>query len=296
LDPVFRQPLPPNPTGFNIQDQLGRLVLASDIVVPELDPRGNPSAARYESWRKANHSRIGIPSNTYSIKGRGMVACLSTLERRFLSYCEMNPMVLEIRSQYPEWDTNKSTAALDADKRLLETDIMTVDFVLTLQVPRSRKVRYHAISCKRYEDLQKESTSRRHAREIRRLGLWGCTHEIFTEYSFTKIQDKNNQRLLQYMLHTENIYDHARPAYQLANIIRRAKGAGDLDQLITWAAKQLGFDRDMGYRLFGIAHFIGYMVCDHTKELLPETKMEFTEENRHFLPRLDVNLLPMSRT
>jgi len=291
LSSVLRPSHPENPTGFNLETQLGRFVLSSKNSVPEFDPRGHPSAESYEAWRKANHSRIGIPSNTYSIKGRGMVACLSDLERRFLSYCEMNPMVLEIRSQYPEWDRKKSASALASDEKLLETDIMTIDFVLTLQSSHTNKVRYHAVSCKTYKELYLPKTIRRHAREVEFLRLWGCTHQIVTEFFFSKYQDVNNQRLLQFMLHTKNIYELIPAAYKFASLIRRAKGSGSLDELIAWAAKQLGLALDAGYTLLGVAHYVGFMVCDHSKELLPETQLDFNEESRNFLPRIDPNLI-----
>lgn len=296
LNYVERVPQPRNPTGFNLEDQLGRPILTSDIIVPARDRRGNPSAATYESWRKANHSRVGIPSNTYSIKGHGVVACLSDLERRLLSYCEMNPLVVEIRSQYPEWDRNKSHQRVASDERLLETEVMTIDFVLTLQIPSSRKVRYHAISCKPYTALCDDEVIRRHEREIERLSLWNCTHQIITEHSFTSIQDRNNQRLLQYMLHSGNVYLYADDAYQLAKTLRYANAEGDYDHVLTWAGKRNGWCRDEGYRLFGIAHFLGYMVCDHSHELLPETPVKLDELNRKYLPRLNLNLLPGGAT
>ncbi|QDD66644.1 hypothetical protein EJD96_21985 [Herbaspirillum seropedicae] len=169
---------------------------------------------------------------------------------------------------------------------------MSIDFVLTLQVPRSNRVHYHAVSCKPFSMLTKLDVIRRHEREISTVGLWGCTHQIFTDRCITRVQDRNNQRLLQFMLHTENVSDHAHEAYQFSQLILKAKGDGDLDGLIIWAAAKMGRNRDYGYKLFGIAHFLGYMVCDHSVELLPETRVNLTKNDRHFLPRFNPIQLP----
>lgn len=295
-----RPPRPPNPTGFYIQDLSGRPILSSDIVIPSRDPRGHHCARNFESWKKARASRIGIPSNTYSIKGHGPVACLSNLERQVLSFLEMNPAVVQIRSQYPEWDFAKIAERRRNNRNytMRETEMLTIDFVVTYQAPGTRELKYHAISCKPYTDLVLDEVIRRHDKEWSFVSLWDCTHEIMTEHSISEIEDRNNQRLLQYMLYTEDVYLYAGNAHALAIALDSLNPDGDYDHVLTWVGHRFDWSRDDAYRYFGIAHFLGYMTFDHSRELLPEAPMfaqrpELLDvDYRDFLPSMNLSRLP----
>ncbi|QJQ03417.1 hypothetical protein C798_25230 [Herbaspirillum rubrisubalbicans Os34] len=293
----YREPVPrpPNPTGFHIEDLKGNPILSSDIIVPRTDPRGNVSARYFESWKKAKDSRIGIASNTYSIKGFGPVACLSDLERRVLSYLEMCPFVVEIRSQYPEWDRIKVGKRRAANTGIPKSGVMTIDFVVTYQIPGSRELRYHAISCKPYDQIFEDEVVGRHQREIALLSIWNCTHQIMTEHSITDIQDRNNQRFMQLMLHTENVYSCAENAMKLANRLNKVSIQGDYDFVLAVIGDEYGWDLNTSYKYFGVAIFLGYLKYDHSKEFLPESEvLDLTDERRQLLPRLQYSTLPTS--
>lgn len=268
-------PRPENPTGLYIQDLQGRPILTADIIVPTRDPRGHPSAREFDSWKKALASKIGVPNNTFSIKGHGAVACLSNLERQVLSSLEMNPAVVEIRTQYPEWNFLEIAERRRSNRyyQMREVEMFTVDFIITYQIPGTHELRYHAISCKPLDYLLDDDVVRRHEKEIRYLALWGCTHEIMTEYSISEIEDLNNQRLLQYMLYVENVYHYANHAHALAIALDSLRPDGDYDDVLAWLGNQFDWTRNDAYRYFGIAHFLGYLKFDHSRELLPESPM-----------------------
>lgn len=91
-----------------------------------------------------------------------------------------------------------------------------------------------------------------------------------TEHTFGLNESVNNQRLLQYMLYVEDISLHQTEALDLTNIISRDRALKTCDSKIDMAASYLGWTRDKGYRIFGIANFLGYLRLDHAYELLPD--------------------------
>lgn len=274
-----KYPPPHNPTGFNLADLKAPAILQVPIEVPSHDPRGHPCAVNFESWKRIKECSVGIASNTFSHKGHGRVACLSNLERIGLSHFEMNPHVLEIRSQYPEWDRGKFTQRLVRGDNIPKNDVMTIDFVLTIKIPGSSRLHYHGISFKPYKDLELEKNPERHERERKILGLWGATHEIMTEHTFSEKEDVNNQRLFQYMLHVTDINRYAKLAKDFAKRLLSSTAKGTYDRVITMNAKAMRQSRDEGYRLYALAHFLGYLRFDHRNDLLPESPFGETRED-----------------
>ena len=284
----LKYPPPHNPTGFNLADLKEPTILQVPIEVPTHDPRGHPCAVNFESWKRIKDCRFGIASNTFSHKGHGHVACLSNLERIGLSHFEMNPYVLEIRSQYPEWDRGKFAQRLIRGDDIPKNGVMTIDFMLTIKLPGSSQLHYHGVSFKPYKDLELDNNPERHERERQALGLWGATHEIMTEHTFSEREDVNNQRLFQYMLHVTDINHYAKLARDFAKKLLSSKAKGTYDRVITINANAMGISRDEGYRCYALAHFLGYLRFDHQHELLP--KSPFPENREDFGPTLKYRL------
>jgi hypothetical protein len=263
-------PRPFNQSGFYLDNLSGRPSLSWPPELPKHDTRGNPSVPEFESWKKAQDSKIGIPGNYFSFKGGGKVACHSSLEQGHLSYFEMNPFVVEIRTQYPEWSRSQYAQLKGIQGRMLKRSLMSIDFMLTLKIPGRSVLHYHGVSTKPYEFIRDPAVKRRHLREAAMLAEWGCTHEIMTEHTFTMKEVHNNQRLLQYMLHTEDISTYQGEAAIFADMLYGDKVPRSCDAKIDLVAHHFGWTRDKGYRVFAIANFLGYLAVDHTYEILPE--------------------------
>jgi hypothetical protein len=260
-------------SGFYLADLTGRPVLSWPPELPNHDPRGNPSVPNFEHWKKAQDSKIGIAGNYFSFKGGGMVPCHSSLEHRHLSCFEMNPFIVEIRAQYPEWRRSLYQQLKGVHMRMPKRSLMTIDFVLTLQIPGNTDLRYHAVSIKPYELLTQPAVVRRHKREAEVLAEWGCTHEIMTGHTIGPNEAINSQRLLQYMRYVEDISLHRTEALDLSNIISRDRALKTCDEKIEIAANSLGWSRDKAYRIFAVANFLGYLSLDHAYELLPNSPL-----------------------
>lgn len=265
---------PANETGFYLADLPGRPFLEWPPALPEADPRGHPNATEFEGWKKAQASKVGIAGNFASIKGRGKVACHSNLERRLLFSFEMNPYVVEIRTQYPEWNSDLYWTLKELGLRMRKRDLITIDFILTLKIPGRPGFHYHAVSCKPYEKLKKGTVKRRHQREIALLAKWGCTHEVMTEHSLTDLEDENNLRLHDFMVRSrKRIAFYTEAARKFAEFLLSLPIGGTADRLIGIVCKKLRCSLKHGYRCLALAHFRGFLEVDHRYPLLPESRL-----------------------
>lgn len=278
LDYVRSFPRPLNQSGFYLSDLTGRPLLSWPPELPRHDTRGNPSVPEFEAWKKAQDSKIGIAGNYFSFKGRGRVPCHSSLEHGHLSCFEMNPFIVEIRTQYPEWSRSQYLQTKGNQVRMPKHSLMSIDFMLTIKIPGRLGLHYHGVSTKPYELLSDPAVRRRHERETAMLAEWGCTHEIMTEHTFTSNEVRNNQRLLQFMLHTEDISTHEDEAAALADQLSEDNVLRSFDKKIDLVARRSGWTRDKGYRVFAIANFLGYLAVDHAYEIFPERPLHLQKK------------------
>lgn len=265
---------PANDTGFYLADLPGRPFLEWPPALPEFDPRGHPNATEFEGWKKAQASKVGIAGNFASIKGRGRVACHSNLERRLLFSFEMNPYVVEIRTQYPEWNSDYYWTLKELGLRMRKRDLITIDFMLTLKIPGRPGFHYHAVSCKPYGYLIKGTVKRRHRREVAALAKWGCTHEVMTEHSLTDLEDDNNQRLTDFMGRSkQKIALYTDDTRRFAECLLSLPFGGTADKLVGTVCKEFRWSLGKGYRCLALAHFRGLLEIDHKYPLLPESRL-----------------------
>lgn len=263
-------------TGFRLQSLVGRPILEWPPVLPSFDPRGHRNASEFEAWKKAQDSSRGVAGNHYSIKGNGRIPCLSTVEKQHLSCFELNPYVIEIRMQYPEWDSVKFQQYKAGKRRFPKNGIMTIDFMLTLKIPGDSCLRYHAVSSKEAVDLETPSVIRRNKREANAVQRWNATHELLADTGYSKLEYSNNERILQFMKKVDfhsSFSTISRDTATFAVALNSSVAVGCVDRVIGMVAKRLGWDLNTGYRLFAVGIFLGYISWDH--KFLLSTKSEF---------------------
>lgn len=268
LEYVEFVPRPENETGFYLADLSGCPILSWPPELPKFDPRGHPAAGSFIHWKKAQDSKVGIPGNYFSFKGGGLIPCHSALEHRHLSHFEMNPFVVEIRTQYPEWNSSLYWEYRKMGMRMPKRALMTIDFLLTLKIPGRASLHYHAVSTKPHEFLQNPAVQKRHKREVASVTLWGCTHEVMTQHSVTDMEAINNCRLFEYMREVDDIASYRSVAIDMATALLSDPTTGTCDQKIGRASKRFGWTLNEGYRIFAIANFLGYLSLNHEFELL----------------------------
>ena len=262
----LRIPFDPEDRNLYLRNIAGRPILAWPPDLPPRDPRGVSSVGEFECWKKPSASKIGIAGSYFSFKAGGRTACHSFLEQKLLRYFEMCPFVIEIRTQYPAWNREEFLKYCAEGRRMPKNLLMTIDFMLTLGIP-GFPVRYHGVSGKPFSLLKEAKVVTRHKKETENVWKWGTTHEVMTEKTVTNLENLNHRRMLSYMLHTTDIGSHAIAAAELARALKATRAQGSLDRVLGMVARRHGFDFRFGYRLFGIANFLGYLKWDHRFEL-----------------------------
>ena len=251
-----------SPPSFRLLELTGAPTLEWPPKLDEYDPRGHPSTANgYKPNKKAQDSKIGIAGNHYSIKGAGMMPTHSSLERKIATILEMNPYVIEIRAQYPDWYIEEFQKYQRLGKRFPKTKITTIDFVVTLKIPGIPYLLYHAISVKYDDDLEESDV--RHAKEVTLTSRWSATHEVMTDLSVSDKQYVNTLRLLYYMRDVKNHGDRRELAMRFGAALLRTKIRGSLDRVLRIVGKRFDMDLDSSYQMFSLAHFFGFITWDH---------------------------------
>lgn len=253
---------PAHPEELRLRTLAGRPILKWPPELPARDPRGVLSAGRFECWKKASDSKVGIAGSFFSHKGGGSVAIHSHLEARLLTYFEMCPFVVEIRTQYPAWDRERYLWSCANDKRMRKTEIMTIDFMLRLYIP-GYGFRYHGVSGKPSDFIENARVVRRHGREAANMWQWESTHEAMTELTVPEIEYKNLRRLAASMRYVDDIDAHTLKAASLARALNATSARGSLGRVLTLMSDYFGWSIELTYRNFAVAHFLGYLRWNH---------------------------------
>ncbi|MEC5407647.1 hypothetical protein VOM14_19030 [Paraburkholderia sp. MPAMCS5] len=262
---------PDDPASLRLRLLGGNPVLNWPIVLPETDPRGVLSADTFECWKKASDSRIGVAGYYYSFKGMGKVACHSWLEARLLRYFEMCPFVVEIRTQYPQWDRAEFLEYCRSNSRYPDNRLRTIDFMLRLCLPGLPYHIYHGVSAKPDAQLLDRKVITRHRKEADGLWEWGGTHEQMTELTVSELETTNYERLLTYMgqQSTDDIRGLARPAAIFGRALKKSEAKGSMDRVVGMVGKRHGWSLNEAYRVMAIAFFLGHLQWDHRYEIHP---------------------------
>jgi hypothetical protein len=266
---------PDDPASLRLRLLGGHPILEWPIVLPDTDPRGVLSAGEFECWKKASDSRIGVAGYHHSFKGMGKVACHSWLEARLLTYFEMNPFVVEIRTQYPQWDRAEFLEYCRSRSRYPDNRLRTIDFMLRLCLPGIPYHIYHGVSAKPDAKLTDPKVISRHQKEAGGLWEWGGTHEHMTELTVPEQETKNYERMLTYMgqRSAEDIRRFAKPASDLARRLKSSKAKGPMDRVVGMVGNRDGWTLNEAYMLMAIAFFLGHLRWDHKYEFLPLEQM-----------------------
>lgn len=252
----------------------GAPILEWPPLLPDFDPRGHRSVTNgYRPGKKAKASRKGLSGYFFCHKAGTEIPVHSDLERRLLTALELCPYVIEIRAQYSEWDPTYLAEIDRQGRRIARHQIMTIDIMVTLKIPGCSGVVYHAISGKPSALVEKLKNQKRHKNERDAVKVWGATHEVQTELTVPWQEYSNNLLLLAYMKNVDNIAELAVSARAFADVLKRTRIRGMLDRVIEIVARRFGWNVNTGYRIFAVAHFLGYLVWNHDYKLALDKPM-----------------------
>jgi hypothetical protein len=266
-DRLVKQPFDPSkPDELRLRELAGGAILTWPISVPPRDARGVKSGSEFECWKKPQDSKVGVASYQFSLKRQGVLNCHSGLEARLLAFFDFCPFVLEVRTQYPSWCRDEYSRYRAEGRRIPKNKVMSIDFLLTLQIPGVAYPVYHGVSAKPFSMLDLKNVKKRHAKEASRLSGWSASHEVMHEATVPDGEYRNYLFLNSLMVHVD-IQGCWLDAYRLATDIMKSSAVGSMEKILGMLGKRRGYSVDDSYRLFAVAVFLGYLVVDHTSPL-----------------------------
>lgn len=244
-------------------------------VLPPVDPRGNDCVPKFIPWHKATHSKVGVAGTRPSLKAGGNTVFHSHLEEKLLFYFEMCPLVVEIRAQYPVWEYGRPSDCDASKRRMRKSDVLTIDYLLTIVRPDTGALHYHGVSGKPSGKILEHDVVKRHEKEARLLADFGMSHEVMSEMSVSPTEYLNCARLCEYMSKTSRsqVGQLAPAAKTLALALTRTSASGSLDRVLGIVGRRLGHNLNSAYRLFAIANFLGALRWNHWYKLSPSSPM-----------------------
>jgi len=252
--------------------------------LPLYDPRGVRSVTNdYEPWKTATDGRGGVSGHIFSRKANGVIPFHSFIEQRILTSLELNPLVVEIRVQYPEFDQEKWALAKQKAELMRRTIpdfhgqvaarlIITVDCVATLALPDEQELLYHTISGKPKALLQQPNVIRRHEKEKTWRARWNSTFEIMTDLTFSGQEHGNNVRLLRWLGRIHDVHEHSAFAAEFALALKNTEMKDSVNRVLTMIGESMGLTRGKSYQNFALAHYCGHLRWDHKYALLPNSQ------------------------
>lgn len=248
--------------------------------LPEVDMRGVRSSTNgYKPFHKATVSKVGMAGNMFSFKARKMAPFHSHIEETCLLYFEMHPLVVEVRAQYVLWNGDKLREAEALNQRLRKTDLMTVDFTLTIKIPGRSGLLYHVVSAKLDGKVNDPKTLARHMNEIDALKGYGISHEVMTGQSISHIEFLNLQRLYERMSFVQivDIPNLRGPALYFATKLSKSNISGTLLRNISIISERLNLTIHEGFTYFSLANFFGFIRWDHAHPMRNSLPMSIAQ-------------------
>lgn len=257
-----------DPDTFRLRQLIGRPILQWPPTIPEYDLQGVRSSKSFECWKKARDGRTGLSSNSFCLKTGKVQSCHSFLETKLRAAFEMCPYVIDIRTQYPSWDSERYRKYIADGKPIPKNFVMTIDFMLTVALPWVPYPHYHGVSGKPRALIESVPVLRRHKRERSTLGQVATTHEVMDEFEVSDCEYLNHTLIHSWMLRTD-IERTQDAAALFSAALHRSRIAGNLHRVLSMISKRLAIEENRGYSLFAVAVFLGYIVLNHKFPVRP---------------------------
>lgn len=236
------------------------------ISLPSHDEFGIPHGIDYEAHQKARTVRLSTRSTFRGLKFHRRFEALSMNETRALFGFAFNPYVVDIRDQYPMYRTQDFNRATLRGARLLKTQVMAIDIVLTIVLPPGNNLHNHCVNIKGAGAVLSEKDERRFEGEISRSADRSWTWELLRGDVFSMRQYANHWVLYRSIRDT-NVFLHYDAAETFAAKLARASTRGTFDLVVRRVSQQLDISPDFGHKLFAVAVSFGFIHLDPTKDL-----------------------------
>lgn len=250
----------------------------ANVMLPVRDAYGISHGTEYEAFKTARQGMISTRATLRGLKFRRRYEALSQNELRPLLIFSFNPYVVDMRDQYPIYESACFDRAVAQGKRMRTSEVMTIDMLLTIVSPIDGSLHYHGISIKDSRARLDEFDERRRMREQAALEKRNWTFELLRGGEFSNIAYYNYFFLYRNVRET-NVFEYYRPARDFSKIVVSSSLRGNLDGIMGRIAKRMGISLDLAYRLFSIATAFGFLTPDNTRRLAVDAPLHL-----RFLP------------
>ena len=254
-------------------------VLNPRVELPERDVFGVLHGAAYEPTLGPQRGKTAMAGSEYDMKSGQSTVFHSLLESILDFRLMLSPFVIEVRPHYPMTLEPKVLRRLGFGESLLNTDVPTIDRVVTLQRRDTLELHLHAVSVKPQEFLRERKVEDRHQRERLYAESRGATWQTVGKDWHKKYTTKNLAFLRSCCIDS-NIAAFYDEAVEFARRLTRSEAKGSLDRRVSIVAGRMNQSRLDGYRLLGAAVCAGLLAFDDDYRVDPAYPLHLKMEVR----------------
>ena len=242
-------------------------VLLAEDCLPACDSRNVEHGVDYVPHKSEASQHMGTQGSYVSIKARGRTIELrSMLELAVFSNFEFNPLVLDIREQYPLCRVELLKKRLEAGREIPRSEIRAIDFVVTLKKPDHKELLYHGVNVKHEVDKLTQEYGRQSGWEMARMRESGWSWSGLSEVKLLR-------RRLRAQMYARDLLRHAnldqcrQKVGLFASVLHALRPRSTLGRTMQAAAIEFGCPIAEAYALFAYALISGHCRIDWNAEL-----------------------------
>lgn len=248
--------------------------------LPERDAFGVLHGKAYKPTYGPARSKTAMAGNEYDMKTGRATVFHSLLENILDFRLMMSPFVIEVRPHYPMSLDPRVLRRLGYGKRLLESEVATIDRVVTLQRRDHHQLHLHAISVKPEELLEDTSVIKRHERERLYASSRGASWETIGKSWCRKYTSRNLSFIRSWCLESDT-GEYYGKAEEFTWRLKKSKPTASLEERVLSVAKAMGCTRAEAYRYFGVAVAAGLLSVDDNHRLRLEYPLYLLKAGGH---------------
>lgn len=253
-------------TEFHILELPRPFVTPPRIELPSYDSYGWPMDDVYKSILKARTPSFATRGMLPSITNDRVFEALSMGEFVIQLSLMFNPYVLDVREQYAFYEDAAYRRASEQGRRLLRSNLTTIDLVVTHLRPGSSELHFHMVNVKHATFAPKDKDVKREFKERGLADGRTWTWEMLRSNSVPR-QEVVNYALLWSLARTTKVRHLYDASLRLADQFRTHSVKGSMDEVLTRRARSLGISLHDAYRLFVSCVAHGFVTLDHSKPL-----------------------------
>ncbi|MFK0378365.1 hypothetical protein [Pandoraea sp. NPDC090278] len=217
----------------------------------------------YKPLHTSQKPGLGLRAQVQSPKLERSVHLLSRGEIAAFFYLLYCPYVVDMREQYPVYDSEAFMRALRQGKRLHKSKCLTIDFHLTLALPPDFRHHSHWVSIKFDKTVLSQQDIQRAEREFNLADDRQSTWEMMDSRDFPAGHLRNFAALWTHFKFTR-AWDLYSEASYFARRIPQRSLRGTTHDVMTRHARSLGIGVDHAFRLLSTAVSFGHLWLDHS--------------------------------